>query len=119
LDQGFSGAEGRWCREGQLKLLPAPTPRWPDLLIAYYPQDRLLFSSKLFAAHVSPDIVGNPRTNPSDLGGFDVFGKDWKYYFDCMLAPVARQAQGRFLPPQCRFSLPFLSSPLPPPFLGF
>lgn len=62
--------------------------------MAYYPQDRLLFTSKLFAAHVSPDIVGNPRTNAGDLGGFDVFGKDWKYYFDCMLAPVARQADG-------------------------
>lgn len=77
-----------------IRLLPAPTPRWPDLLIAYYPQDRLLFSSKLFAAHVSPDIAGAPANAAGDVGGFDVYGKDWKYYFDCMLAPVARQAAG-------------------------
>ena len=35
-----------------LKLIPCPTPRWPDLLVAYSPSDRLLFTSKLFSAHV-------------------------------------------------------------------
>ena len=37
---------------GSLKLIPCPTPRWPDLLVAYSPADRLLFTSKLFSAHV-------------------------------------------------------------------
>ena len=37
---------------GALKLIPCPTPRWPDLLVAYSPSDRLLFTSKLFSAHV-------------------------------------------------------------------
>ena len=27
-----------------------------------------------------------------DVGGWDVYGRDWQHYFDCMLAPVARQA---------------------------
>lgn len=37
---------------GLLQLVPSPTPRWPDLLVAYMPSERLLFSSKLFSAHV-------------------------------------------------------------------
>jgi hypothetical protein len=32
--------------------------RWPDLLVAYYAPSRILFSSKLFSAHVSPPEVG-------------------------------------------------------------
>ncbi len=39
-------------QETVLKLIPCPTPRWPDLLVAYSPSDRLVFTSKLFSAHV-------------------------------------------------------------------
>lgn len=39
-------------REAKLKLIPCPTPRWPDLLVVYSPTDRLVFTSKLFSAHV-------------------------------------------------------------------
>ena len=38
--------------QGLLQLVPCPTPRWPDLLVAYMPSERLLFTSKLFSAHV-------------------------------------------------------------------
>jgi flavorubredoxin len=38
--------------ETRLKLIPCPTPRWPDLLVVYSPAERLLFTSKLFSAHV-------------------------------------------------------------------
>ena len=38
--------------KGLLQLVPSPTPRWPDLLVAYMPSERLLFTSKLFSAHV-------------------------------------------------------------------
>lgn len=38
--------------QGLLQLVPSPTPRWPDLLVAYMPSERLLFTSKLFSAHV-------------------------------------------------------------------
>lgn len=27
-----------------------------------------------------------------DEGGWEVYKEDWRYFFDCMLAPVARQA---------------------------
>ena len=41
-----------------LRMLPAPTPRWPDLLTVHSDADRMLFSSKVrnrYAA--SPDAV--------------------------------------------------------------
>ena len=41
-----------FAQGGALKLIPCPTPRWPDLLVAYSPSDRLLLTSKLFSAHV-------------------------------------------------------------------
>ena len=40
-----------------MHLLCAVTRRWPDMLTAYHPGKRLLFSSKLFAAHVTPSVV--------------------------------------------------------------
>ena len=49
---------------GLLQLVPCPTPRWPDLLVAYMPSERLLFTSKLFSAHVRQ---GPMLTYPSIL----------------------------------------------------
>ena len=81
-----------------LQLLPVPTPRWPDLLCVYSPEDNLLFSSKLFSAHVAPSLAGTSGEAAVDVGGWDVFGTDWRHFFDCMLAPVAKQAAGGALP---------------------
>lgn len=47
-----SGGSLEVGQETVLKLILCPTPRWPDLLVAYSPSDRLLFTSKLFSAHV-------------------------------------------------------------------
>ncbi len=47
-----SGVSLEVGREARLKLVLCPTPRWPDLLVVYSPSDRLLFTSKLFSAHV-------------------------------------------------------------------
>lgn len=47
-----SGSSLEVGEETSLKLIPCPTPRWPDLLVAYSPSDRLIFTSKLFSAHV-------------------------------------------------------------------
>ena len=27
-----------------------------------------------------------------DEGGWDTYGQDWRFYFDCMISPIARQA---------------------------
>ena len=50
--------------------------------------------AQLFGAHVSPAKAGTPTGVAWDEGGWDVYGYDWRHYFDCMLAPVARQAAG-------------------------
>ncbi|PNH08176.1 putative diflavin flavoprotein A 6 [Tetrabaena socialis] len=74
---------GAMARE---RVVLTPTPRWPDLLVVHDPANRILFSSKLFAAHVATEQAGD-----LDEGGWEVFGDDWRYYFECMLSPSARQ----------------------------
>lgn len=81
-------------RENTLHIIHTPTPRWPDLLCVYNPSSRLLFTSKLFSAHVAPTAVGSSRQNPFDIGGWEQYEPDWHFFYDCMLAPVARQASG-------------------------
>ena len=60
-------------------------------LAAYSEADQLLFSSNLFSAHVAPEVAG---ARGLDDGGWRALGEDWRHYYDCMLAPVARQAAG-------------------------
>ena len=55
---------------------------------------RSLLPAQLFAAHVAPGAAGIPDAEAFDEGGWDVYGRDWQHYYDCMLAPVARQAAG-------------------------
>lgn len=72
----------------KLKFIPVPTPRWPDLCAVYSPSERVLFSSSFFAAHVAPQ----EGSSSFDQGGWELYGPSWSYYYDCMLAPTARQA---------------------------
>lgn len=81
-------------RDSKLQLIPVPTPRWPDLLCVYHRTDRLLFTSNIFSAHVAPSVVNTSGESAKDVGGWDMYGQDWRHYFDCMLAPVAKQAAG-------------------------
>ena len=71
----------------KLKFIPVPTPRWPDLCVVHNPDEELLFSSSFFAAHEALQ-----ERSAFDEGGWDAHGASWKYYFDCMLAPAAKQA---------------------------
>ena len=82
------------CRNEELRLIPIQTPRWPDLVCVYHPTDRLLFTSNLFSAHVAPSVVNTSGESAADVGGWDMYGQDWRHYYDCMLAPVAKQAAG-------------------------
>lgn len=34
-----------------------PTPRWPDLMCVFEPKSKVMFTSKLFSAHVSPELL--------------------------------------------------------------
>ena len=68
------------------RALPSPS-RFQ--LAVYSPADQVLFSSNFFSAHAAP---ASPGSSAFDDGGWAAYGPDWQYYFDCMLAPVARQA---------------------------
>ncbi|BAY48582.1 flavin reductase domain-containing protein [Scytonema sp. HK-05] len=68
-----------------LRCLPIPSPRWPAGLCTYDQQTQILYSNKLFGAHICGD---------------DVFDEDWgvlkedqRYYFDCLMAPHATHVQ--------------------------
>ena len=36
----------------------------------------------------------SPPPDAGDAGGWAWYGQDWRHFYDCMLAPVARQAEG-------------------------
>ena len=67
----------------QLEFIPTPNPRFPDQLCTYDPVTQILFTDKLFGAHVCSDQVLDE--------GWTVYEEDRRYYFDCLLAPSAKQ----------------------------
>lgn len=75
-----------------LQCIPSSTPRYPDQMCLYERNTRRLFSSCFFSAHVNPQ-VGELGTDGTDRGGWAVYGSDWQFFFDCMFAPVVRQAE--------------------------
>jgi flavorubredoxin/flavin reductase (DIM6/NTAB) family NADH-FMN oxidoreductase RutF len=66
-----------------LKFILAPTPRWPDRLLTYDPKTQVLYSDKLFGCHVCGDQVFDE--------GWAAYSEDRRYYFDCLMAPAAKQ----------------------------
>lgn len=69
----------------QLQFIPIPTPRWPDGQCTYDPQSRILFTDKLFGAHVCGDEVFDENWKRLD--------EDRRYYYDCLHAAQARQVE--------------------------
>jgi flavorubredoxin/flavin reductase (DIM6/NTAB) family NADH-FMN oxidoreductase RutF len=70
----------------ELAFTPVPTPRWPDAVVVHDRTAGVLFTGQLFSAHVA-------CAEAFDEGGMDAYGEDWRYFFECMLAPVAKQLQ--------------------------
>ncbi|MEH1948351.1 MAG: diflavin flavoprotein [Nostoc sp.] len=68
-----------------LQFIPTPNPRYADQLCTYDPQTEVLYSDKLFGAHVCGDQVLDE--------GWEVYNEDRRYYFDCLMAPHARQVE--------------------------
>ncbi|XWK85728.1 MAG: diflavin flavoprotein [Phormidium sp.] len=68
-----------------LEFITTPSPRWPDQLCTYDPQTKILFTDKLFGAHICGDQVFDE--------GWTIFQEDRRYYFDCLMAPHARQVE--------------------------
>ncbi len=69
----------------RLQFIPTPSPRWPDQLCTYDHQTEILYTDKLFGAHVCGDQVFDE--------GWEVFNDDRRYYYDCLMAPHARQVE--------------------------
>ncbi len=69
----------------KLKFIPTPNPRYPDHLCTYDPQTEILYTDKLFGAHICGDQVFDE--------GWKIFVEDRRYYYDCLMAPHARQVE--------------------------
>ncbi len=67
----------------QLELFTAPNPRYPDQLLTYDNLSEILYTDKLFSAHVCGDQVLDE--------GWQIYQEDRRYYFDCVIAPYATQ----------------------------
>jgi flavorubredoxin/flavin reductase (DIM6/NTAB) family NADH-FMN oxidoreductase RutF len=84
--QVIKGDEALYLGKGHhLEFIPTPLPRWPDELCSYDPKTQLLFTDKLFGAHVCGEQVFDE--------GWTVYNEDRRYYFDCLMAPHARQVE--------------------------
>jgi flavorubredoxin/flavin reductase (DIM6/NTAB) family NADH-FMN oxidoreductase RutF len=69
----------------ELQFFFVPTPRHPDALCTYDPATRVLFTDKLFGAHVCDEPVLDENWRKLD--------DDRRYYFDCLHAAQARQVE--------------------------
>jgi flavorubredoxin/flavin reductase (DIM6/NTAB) family NADH-FMN oxidoreductase RutF len=84
--QVIKGDDALYLGKGHhLEFIPTPLPRWPDELCSYDPKTQILFSDKLFGAHVCGDQVLDE--------GWSTYTEDRRYYFDCLMAPHARQVE--------------------------
>ena len=70
-------------KDHSLEFIPTPNPRYPDHLCTYDPKTAVLYTDKLFGCHVCGDRVFDE--------GWTVDKEDRRYYFDCLMAPHARQ----------------------------
>ncbi|MBP0017541.1 MAG: diflavin flavoprotein [Cyanobacteria bacterium SBLK] len=66
-----------------LQFILAPSPRWPDRLCTYDPKTQILYTDKLFGAHVCGNQIFDE--------GWAVYAEDRRYYFDCLMAVHATQ----------------------------
>lgn len=66
-----------------LEFIPTQNPRYPDHLCTYDRVTEVLYTDKLFGCHVCGDRVFDE--------GWAVDLEDRRYYFDCLMAPHARQ----------------------------
>lgn len=67
----------------KLQFIPVPTPRYPDSLCTYDPKTQILYTDKLYGAHICGDQVFDE--------GWTSLKDDRRYYYDCLMAPHARQ----------------------------
>jgi flavorubredoxin/flavin reductase (DIM6/NTAB) family NADH-FMN oxidoreductase RutF len=66
-----------------LRFIPTPTPRYPDALCTYDEATRILYTDKLFCAHVCEDAIYDERWRTIEA--------DRQHFFDAVHASQARQ----------------------------
>lgn len=66
----------------ELQFLPITLPRWPDELCTFDVKTKILYTDKLFGAHVCGDQVLDE--------GWKIYNEDRRYYFDCLMANQAK-----------------------------
>ncbi|MCA1991418.1 MAG: diflavin flavoprotein [Coleofasciculus sp. S288] len=69
----------------QLQFIPIPTPRWPDGFCTYDPATRVLFTDKLFGAHLCGDEIFDENWKGLD--------EDRRFYYDCLHAAQSKQVE--------------------------
>lgn len=69
----------------ELQFRFVPTPRHPDALAVYDPKSRILFTDKLFGAHVCGESILDEHWRALE--------EDRRYYFDCLHAIQATQVE--------------------------
>lgn len=67
-----------------LKFISAPNLHWPDTMLTFLEEDKILFSCDLFGAHFCPEEMFNDMS-PEYLESF-------RYYFNIILKPFSRFA---------------------------
>ena len=67
----------------KLEFMTTPNPRYPDQLLTFDPQTSVLYTDKLFSAHICGDQILDE--------GWQIYQEDRRYYFDCVIAPYASQ----------------------------
>ena len=69
----------------RISLLAAPTPRWPDGLMAFEERTGLLMTGKFFAAHLCSEAWAETSRSSTE--------EDRRYFYDCLMASMARQVE--------------------------
>jgi flavorubredoxin/flavin reductase (DIM6/NTAB) family NADH-FMN oxidoreductase RutF len=84
--QTLRGEETQDLGKGHiLKFIPTSTPRHPDALCTYDSKTQILYTDKLFAAHICGDQVFDE--------GWSQLLSDRRYYFDSTMANQVRQVE--------------------------
>jgi NADH oxidase (H2O-forming) len=67
-----------------LKFISAPNLHWPDTMLTYLVEDKILFTCDLFGAHFCSDELFNDYSQE--------YLESYRYYFDIILKPFSRFA---------------------------
>ncbi|NJM97938.1 MAG: flavin oxidoreductase [Phormidesmis sp. RL_2_1] len=83
--KGGTGSDIDLGQRHHLQFILTPTPRWPDSMCTYDSVSEVLYSDKFFGAHICAEATYDIHR--------DTLLEDQRYYFDCLMAPNARQVE--------------------------